>query len=319
MSERADQKLEPVAASAPAAAPLGGLGTAAEIALTQRRVDSPWRMASRRFFRHRLAAAGLVISLLLILSAIFAPLLAPADPLRINVLAKFVAPGDQGYPLGSDELGRDVLRRLLFAGRISLSVGFVAMLVTVSIGTLVGLTSGYFGGMVDTVLMRVTDALMCFPTIFLLLVLASFVGPSLLSITIIIGVTAWMELARILRNQTLALRERDYVHAAIALGADHRRIIFRHLLPNSLAPIMVSATLNIANAVLLESYISYLGYGIQPPDASWGNMLNKAQSYFNDAPWVAIFPGLVITLTVVSFNFIGDGLRDALDPRTRKG
>lgn len=319
MSERADQKLEPVAASAPAAAPLGGLGTAAEIALTQRRVDSPWRMASRRFFRHRLAAAGLVISLLLILSAIFAPLLAPADPLRINVLAKFVAPGDQGYPLGSDELGRDVLSRLLFAGRISLSVGFVAMLVTVSIGTLVGLTSGYFGGMVDTVLMRVTDALMCFPTIFLLLVLASFVGPSLLSITIIIGVTAWMELARILRNQTLALRERDYVHAAIALGADHRRIIFRHLLPNSLAPIMVSATLNIANAVLLESYISYLGYGIQPPDASWGNMLNKAQSYFNDAPWVAIFPGLVITLTVVSFNFIGDGLRDALDPRTRKG
>ena len=319
MSERADQKLEPVAATAPAAAPLGGLGTAAEIALTQRRVDSPWRMASRRFFRHRLAAAGLVISLLLILSAIFAPLLAPADPLRISVLAKFVAPGDQGYPLGSDELGRDVLSRLLFAGRISLSVGFVAMLVTVSIGTLVGLTSGYFGGMVDTVLMRVTDALMCFPTIFLLLVLASFVGPSLLSITIIIGVTAWMELARILRNQTLALRERDYVHAAIALGADHRRIIFRHLLPNSLAPIMVSATLNIANAVLLESYISYLGYGIQPPDASWGNMLNKAQSYFNDAPWVAIFPGLVITLTVVSFNFIGDGLRDALDPRTRKG
>ena len=319
MSERADQKLEPVAAPAPAAAPLGGLGTAAEIALSRRRVDSPWRMASRRFFRHRLAAAGLVISLLLILSAIFAPWLAPADPLRINVLAKFVAPGNQGYPLGSDELGRDVLSRLLFAGRISLSVGFVAMMVTVSIGTLVGLISGYFGGIVDTVLMRVTDALMCFPTIFLLLVLASFVGPSLLSITIIIGVTAWMELARILRNQTLALRERDYVHAAIALGADHRRIIFRHLLPNSLAPIMVSATLNIANAVLLESYISYLGYGIQPPDASWGNMLNKAQSYFNDAPWVAIFPGLVITLTVVSFNFIGDGLRDALDPRTRKG
>jgi peptide/nickel transport system permease protein len=167
--------------------------------------------------------------------------------------------------------------------------------------------------------MRITDALMCFPTIFLLLVLASFVGPSLLSITVIIGVTAWMELARILRNQTLALRERDYVHAAIALGAHHPRIIFRHLLPNSLAPIMVSATLNVANAVLLESYISYLGYGIQPPDASWGNMLNKAQSYFGDAPTVAIFPGLIITLTVVSFNFIGDGLRDALDPRTKKG
>jgi peptide/nickel transport system permease protein len=276
-------------------------------------------MASRRFFRHRLAAAGLVISLLLILSAVFAPWLAPADPLRINVLNKFAPPGSDGFLLGTDEMGRDLLSRLLYAGRISLSVGFVAMLVTVSIGTLIGLISGYFGGIIDTVLMRITDALMCFPTIFLLLVLASFVGPSLLSITVIIGVTAWMELARILRNQTLALRERDYVHAAIALGAHHPRIIFRHLLPNSLAPIMVSATLNVANAVLLESYISYLGYGIQPPDASWGNMLNKAQSYFGDAPTVAIFPGLIITLTVVSFNFIGDGLRDALDPRTKKG
>ena len=319
MSEHAGQKVEAGGSSVVAPAPAAALAAAADRALTRGRVDSPWRMASRRFFRHRLAAAGLVISILLILSAIFAPWLAPDDPLRINVLARFVPPGEQGYPLGSDELGRDLLSRLLYAGRISLSVGFVAMLVTVSIGTLVGLISGYFGGIMDTILMRVTDALMCFPTIFLLLVLASFVGPSLLSITIIIGVTAWMELARILRNQTMALRERDYVHAAVALGANHRRILFRHLLPNSLAPIMVAATLNIANAVLLESYISYLGYGIQPPDASWGNMLNKAQSYFDDAPWVAIFPGLIITLTVVSFNFIGDGLRDALDPRTKKG
>jgi len=319
MSEQAGPKIETGAPVADTAAPVTALGSAADLALSRGRVDSPWRMASRRFFRHRLAAAGLVISILLILSAIFAPLLAPADPLRINVLAKFVSPGNDGFILGSDELGRDLLSRLLYAGRISLSVGFVAMLVTVSIGTLIGLVSGYFGGIVDTILMRITDALMCFPTIFLLLVLASFVGPSLMSITIIIGVTAWMELARILRNQTMALRERDYVHAAVALGANHRRILFRHLLPNSLAPIMVSATLNIANAVLLESYISYLGYGIQPPDASWGNMLNKAQAYFSDAPWVAIFPGLVITLTVVSFNFVGDGLRDALDPRTKKG
>jgi peptide/nickel transport system permease protein len=318
MTERSEPQRTPSSLNTSPLAPTG-LAAAADKRLANSRSDSPWRMAGQRFFRHRLAAAGLVISVLLILSAILAPWLAPHDPLRINVLKKFVRPGQQGYILGTDELGRDLLSRLLYAGRISLSVGFVAMLVTISIGTIIGLVAGYYGGWVDTILMRLTDALMCFPTIFLLLVLASFVGPSLTSITIIIGVTAWMELARILRNQTLALRERDYIHAARSLGADNSRILFRHLLPNSLAPILVSATLNIANAVLLESYISYLGYGIQPPDASWGNMLNKAQSYFDDAPWVAIFPGLIITLTVVSFNFIGDGLRDALDPRSKRG
>jgi peptide/nickel transport system permease protein len=319
MTERARESTPRIATESIPADHAAALAAMADARLMQSRVESPWRMAGRRFFRHRLAAVGLVVSILLILSAVLAPWLAPDDPLRINVLKKFVAPGEDGFLLGTDELGRDLLSRLLYAGRISLSVGFVAMLVTVSIGTIVGLVSGFYGGWVDTVLMRITDALMCFPTIFLLLVLASFVGPSLMSITIIIGVTAWMELARILRNQTLALRERDYVHAARSLGAPNSRILFRHLLPNSLAPIMVSATLNIANAVLLESYISYLGYGIQPPDASWGNMLNKAQSYFDDAPWVAIFPGLIITLTVVSFNFIGDGLRDALDPRSKRG
>ncbi len=284
------------------------------------RVDGPWRIAARRFFRHRLAAAGLIISLLLILSAIFAPVLAPKDPLQISILDKFVPPMTVGYPLGADEVGRDMLSRLLYAGRISLLVGFAAMLVTVIVGTVVGLVSGYYGGTVDAVLMRFTDALLSFPTVFLLLVLASFVGASLLSITLIIGLTSWMELARILRNQTLTLREADYVQAGRALGATNPWLISRHLLPNSLGPIMVAATLNIANAVLSESYISYLGYGIQPPAASWGNMLNNAQNYFRDAPWVALFPGLLITLTVASFNFIGDGLRDALDPRAgRRG
>lgn len=281
-------------------------------------VDSPWRLATRRFFRHRLAAAGLVVCLVLIALAIFAPWIAPKDPLRISILDKFVAPGERGYVLGADEVGRDLLSRLIYAGRISLLVGFAAMAVTVVVGTVVGLVSGFYGGWVDTLLMRVTDALMCFPTIFLLLVLAAFLGSSVYTITLIIGFTAWMELARILRNQTLALRERDYIHAARALGASNARIITKHLLPNSLAPIVVAATLNIANAVLAESYISYLGYGIQPPEASWGNMLNNAQAYFTDAPWVAIFPGLVITLTVLGFNFIGDGLRDALDPNVRR-
>jgi len=281
-------------------------------------IESPWRLAARRFFRHRLAAIGLLICLALIASAALAPVLPLKDPLRIGIMDKFASPGEKGYVLGADEVGRDMLSRLIYAGRISLLVGFAAMLVTVSVGTIVGLIAGYYGGKVDAVLMRLTDALLCFPTVFLLLVLAAFLGSSLWTITLIIGFTAWMELARILRNQTLALRERDFVHAARALGATNRRIIVQHLLPNSLAPILVAATLNIANAVLAESYISYLGYGIQPPEASWGNMLTKAQSYFGDAPWVALFPGIFITLTVTGFNFVGDGLRDALDPRSRR-
>jgi peptide/nickel transport system permease protein len=224
-----------------------------------------------------------------------------------------------GFLLGGDELGRDLVSRLLYAGRISLLVGFAAMFVTVIMGTVVGLVSGFYGGRVDAFLMRLTEALLTFPTVFLLLILAAFVGASLLSITLIIGLTSWMELARILRNQTLALREQEFVQAGRALGASNARLITRHLLPNSLGVIMVAATLNIANAVLAESYISYLGYGIQPPEASWGNMLNNAQSYFSDAPWIALFPGVLITLTVAGFNFLGDGLRDAVDPRTKRG
>lgn len=282
------------------------------------RVDSPWRVAGRRFLRHRLATAGLIISILLILSAIFAPALAPRDPLKISILDKFAPPMTKSFLLGADEVGRDLVSRLLYAGRISLLVGFAAMAVTVLVGTVVGLMAGFYGGRVDAFFMRATDALLSFPTVFLLLVLAAFVGASLLSITLIIGLTSWMELARILRNQTLTLREQEFVQAGRAMGASNPWLISRHLLPNSLGPIMVAATLNIANAVLAESYISYLGYGIQPPQASWGNMLNNAQSYFTDAPWIALFPGVLITLTVASFNFVGDGLRDALDPRSRR-
>jgi peptide/nickel transport system permease protein len=287
-------------------------------AIRQASVESPWRIAMRRFLRHRLATAGLIISILLILSALFAPLIAPRDPLQISILDKFAPPMTEGFILGADEVGRDLVSRLLYAGRISLLVGFAAMAVTVLVGTLVGLTSGFYGGRVDAFLMRFTDALLSFPTVFLLLVLAAFVGASLLSITLIIGLTSWMELARILRNQALGLREQEFVQAGRAIGASNAWLIGRHMLPNTLGPIMVAATLNIANAVLAESYISYLGYGIQPPEASWGNMLNNAQSYFTDAPWIALFPGVLITLTVASFNFVGDGLRDALDPRAKR-
>jgi peptide/nickel transport system permease protein len=299
--------------------PAAALDLGASIPATrQASVESPTRLAIRRFLRHRLATAGLIISVLLILSAVFAPVLAPRDPLKISILDKFAPPMTKGFILGADEVGRDLVSRLLYAGRISLLVGFAAMAVTVIVGTIVGLVAGFYGGRVDSVLMRFADALLSFPTVFLLLVLAAFVGASILSITLIIGLTSWMELSRILRNQALTLREQDFVQAGRALGASNRWLITRHMLPNTLGPIMVAATLNIANAVLAESYISYLGYGIQPPEASWGNMLNNAQSYFGTAPWIALFPGVLITLTVASFNFVGDGLRDALDPRAKR-
>jgi len=299
--------------------PAAAIDLGASIPATrQTTVESPTRVAIRRFLRHRLATAGLIISVLLVLSALFAPALAPRDPLKISILDKFAPPMTKGFILGADEVGRDLVSRLLYAGRISLLVGFAAMAVTVIVGTVVGLTAGFYGGRVDSLLMRFADALLSFPTVFLLLVLAAFVGASILSITLIIGLTSWMELSRILRNQALTLREQDFVQAGRALGASNGWLITRHILPNTLGPIMVAATLNIANAVLAESYISYLGYGIQPPEASWGNMLNNAQSYFGTAPWIALFPGVLITLTVASFNFVGDGLRDALDPRTRR-
>jgi peptide/nickel transport system permease protein len=275
---------------------------------------SPSRLAVRRFQRHHLAVFGLGMIVLLVLSAAAGPLLT-FDPLYIDIRNKFAPPLTGPHLLGGDELGRDLLARLLVAGRISLTVGLAAMAVSMTIGTLAGAIAGYYGGVVEAVIMRFVDAVLSFPTIFLLLGLAAFVKPSLLTITLIIGVTAWMEVARIVRSQVLSLREREFTLAARAMGATNWHIIARELLPNAMAPIVVAATLNIANAILLESYISFLGYGIQPPVASWGNMLNNAQSYFTTAPWVAIFPGLMITLSVTSFNFVGDGLRDALDPR----
>lgn len=273
------------------------------------------RLALNRFASNRLAVAGVVVVALLVLMSFAGVYLSAYDPLEIDFTSKFAPPLSEGHLLGGDEMGRDILTRLLDAGQVSLTVGFVSMLMSVTIGTLAGATAGYYGGWVDTIIMRFVDAVLSFPTIFLLLAFAAFIRPGLITIVIIIGLTAWMEVARIVRAQVLAVRENEFVTAARSLGATNRRIIFRQIIPNSMAPIVVVATLNVANAILLESYISFLGYGIQPPTASWGNMLNNAQSYFGTAPWVAIFPGVMITLAVASFNFIGDGLRDALDPR----
>ncbi len=271
-----------------------------------------------RFVRHRLAVAGGIVVVLLLLTAIFGHALAPRDPLHLDTSKRFMLPfkNDQ-FLLGTDEMGRDVLSRLIYGGRISLIVGIAAMIATIFTGLIIGLISGYYGGWVDNALMRFTDTMLCFPQVFLLLVLAAFITPTVLTIALIIGLTSWMEVARIIRSQILYLKEQDFIQAAFALGASDGRIMFKELLPNSMAPVLVSATLNVANAVLMESYISFLGYGIQPPLASWGNMLTNAQAYFDLDPWLAILPGLMITLTVMSFNFLGDGLRDALDPRLK--
>jgi peptide/nickel transport system permease protein len=284
-------------------------------ALAWRRPQSLPAALLARFVRHRPAVVSAGLIVLLGLGAVFADRLSPRDPLHIEIRHKFAPPLTRGYPLGADELGRDVLSRLLHAGRISLTVGLAAMVVTVIVGTVLGVVAGYCGGLVDTALLRLTDAMLSFPPIFMLLALAAFVRPSLTSMTAIIGATAWMDITRMVRSQILSLREREFVLGAWALGASGPRIMARHLLPNSVGIIAVAATLSVARAILLESYISFLGYGIQPPLASWGNMLNNAQSYFASAPWVAIFPGVMITVAVTSFNFLGDGLRDSLDPR----
>jgi len=278
-------------------------------------VSTPSALALARFVRHRPAVVSVALIVLLGIGTIFAGRLSPRDPIYIDLTHKFARPLTGGHLLGADELGRDVLSRLLHAGRVSLAVGLAAMAVAVVVGAAVGSVAGYWGGLADTLLLRLTDAMLSFPPIFMLLALAAFVRPSLASMTVIIGVTSWMDVTRLVRSQILTLREREFVLGARALGAPPARILARHLFPNTVGIVAVAATLAVARAILLESYISYLGYGIQPPLASWGNMLNNAQSYFATAPWVAVFPGLMITVAVASFNFLGDGLRDALDPR----
>ncbi|NTF90805.1 ABC transporter permease [Agrobacterium rhizogenes] len=271
----------------------------------------------RRFARHKLALLGVAMISTIILACLIGPSLLPYDELFIDLRARFAPPFTAGYHIfGTDPLGRDVAVRLFMAGRISLLVGFFAMVLSTLIGTTIGVVAGYYGGRVGMFLMRFVDAFLSFPGIFLLLALAAFIKPSPFMITVIIAVTSWMETARIVEAEVRSLRERDFVLAARMLGLTNRWIMFRELLPNAIGPIIVAATLTVARAILLEAYVSFLGYGIQPPLPSWGNMLNGAQQYLASAPWLAIVPGVAITLAVTSFNFIGDGLRDALDARS---
>jgi peptide/nickel transport system permease protein len=279
------------------------------------RHPTPGQAAWARFRRHRLAMAGAVTITILILGSVVGPYLLPFDDTFIDIMHRFAPPLSGAHVLGTDELGRDVLARLMAGGRVSLSIGIVAMIIAMGVGIVVGAFAGFYGGIVGSVLMRFVDAVLCFPTIFLLLALAALTEPGLVATTLLIAATAWMSVARIVEAQVRSLRERDFAAAAVAFGSSNLRIMFKELVPNAMAAIVVAATLNVAKAILLESYVSFLGYGIQPPAASWGNMLNNAQIYMTSAPWLAIAPGIAITLAVTSFNFIGDGLRDALDPR----
>lgn len=277
----------------------------------------------KKFTRHRLALAGAAVLLLMILAAVFAPLLTRFNPNDIDAVwsGSPLAPGIHGHTLGTDEIGRDLLSRLMFGARISLVVAFVAVIVEVTVGTFIGAVAGYFGGWIDWVLMRVTDVFLSIPLLPLLLVITGIIinvsdkaSLSFVWICIIIGLLSWPTAARLVRAAFLSLREKEFCEAARALGGGSARIIMRHLLPNAMAPIIVQATLDIANIIILESVLSYLGFGIQPPTASWGSMLANAQENAQIAWWAAVFPGLCIFVTVLAINYMGDGLRDALDP-----
>ncbi len=273
-----------------------------------------WALARERFLRHRLAIASVLVLALLVLVSAAAPVLTPYHPERTQLAAIFEPPSLE-HPFGTDSLGRDMVTRILFGGRISLSIGVLAMTVAVLLGTLVGGVAGYYGGFLDSILMRFVDMMYSFPRLFVLILFAVLFGGSFLTIVLILGAFSWLTVSRLVRASFLSLKPRGFVEAARGLGVRDRDLILRHILPNALAPIIVAATLGIANAIIAESTLSFLGLGIQPPTPSWGWLLKDAQPDLAVAPWTAVFPGLAIFLAVVSINFVGDGLRDALDPQ----
>jgi peptide/nickel transport system permease protein len=277
-------------------------------------MSGPYREFWRRFTVNRFAVAGLVVIAALFLLSFVAAYITPYYPDALDAWHVLLPPSAAHW-FGTDELGRDVLTRVIFGARISLLVGFVAVGISVLIGTVVGLISGFYGGWIDSLLMRLVDIMLCFPTFFLILAVIAMLEPSIWLIMVIIGLTSWMGVARLVRAEVLSLKSRDFVLAARVLGASERRIIFRHILPNALSPVLVSATLGVAGAILTESSLSFLGIGVQPPMASWGNILSSGKDYIEFAWWLSLFPGLAILVTVLSYNLVGEGIRDALDPR----
>ncbi len=301
--------------------PLKGLDNARATAWEARAYQGITSMVWRRFRRHPGAMVGTIILGILVLSVILAGL-SPYDPEKSDILNK-LQPPSWGHPFGTDPLGRDLLTRVLYGGRISLRVGLMAMAITLVIGIPVGILAGYFGGWVDNVLMRITDTTLSLPVLFVLILLGAILretelpiaeNNNVLTIAVVIGLLSWMTTARLVRAAFLTIREMDFIVAARGIGASNLRIMVRHILPNAVGPIIVEATLEIGNAIMQEAGLSYLGFGIRPPTPSWGNLLSNAQAHLTKHPWLAIFPGLMIFLTIIPVNYIGDGLRDAFDP-----
>ena len=270
----------------------------------------------KRFSKNKLALAGSVVVILLFTVSILAPWIAPYDPNRMD-LQKILMPPSGAHLFGTDQLGRDVLSRMIWGARISLKVGFVATGIAILIGAILGAVSGYYGRWVDAVIMRFVDIMLCFPTFFLILAVIALLEPSIWNIMIIIGLTGWMGITRLVRADFTSLKERDFVLAARAIGAGDLRIIFIHILPNAMASVLVAATLGVAGAILTESALSFLGIGVQPPTPSWGNILTAGKDNIDIAWWLSLYPGLAILVTVLGYNLLGEGIRDSLDPRLR--
>lgn len=273
----------------------------------------------KEILSNKQVAFGAIIVLFMFCVAIFAPVLATHDPHQLNLSpeVRLQSPSKE-HLFGTDDLGRDLFSRMVYGARISLSVGFIAVAIMLVIGVTLGALAGYYGRWVDTLIMRFVEVMMCFPRFYLILMILAFLGPSIIFVMIVIGLTSWTGLARLVRAEFLSLREREYAIAARALGASDLRIAFRHILPNALAPVFVSITLSLGGAILIESGLSFLGLGVQIPTPSWGNIISTGRFYMDSAWWLTVFPGLAILVTVLSFYLVGDGLRTILDPRLRK-
>jgi len=278
---------------------------------------SQTRRAIRSFLRNRLAVAGTVLLLVFIFCAVFADYIAPRDPLEMSLQAPFLAPGESGYILGTDNFGRDILSRLIYGSRISLTVGLVVVTIATLIGLTLGLLSGYYGGAMDILVMRLVEMFASFPFLILAVAVMAVLGPSIYNVMLVLGIVNWPIYARLVRSQVLTLRETPFVEAAKAIGANDARIMFFHILPNCTSALIVTAAMSMASAILATAALGFLGLGVQPPAPEWGMMLNEGKDFLRRAPHMITFPGIAIMLVVLSLNFIGDGLRDALDPHIR--